>query len=115
MRLTGDEELEKKSTMGGRKVILWVVFFLTATLVLVNIVSAQNASIKHLSNKHQRYYDSLKNMNCDRVFPIYGERVYRKGFDIPFPFVIMINNFYGVQFGPLIYKLSIPWIQKKCT
>ena len=54
-------------------------------------------SVKHINDKHKAYYDSLKNMNYDRMFPIWGDKVYKKGFDIPWPIGIMINNFYGVQ------------------
>jgi hypothetical protein len=36
-------------------------------------------------------------MNYDRIFPIAGSKVYKRGFDIPFPFGIMINSFYGRQ------------------
>ncbi|HEY4286599.1 MAG TPA: hypothetical protein VGN00_05825 [Puia sp.] len=59
--------------------------------------TAQSVSSKHLSSRHKQYYDSLKNMQYDRVFPILGDKVYKKGFDIPFPFGIMINSFYGKQ------------------
>jgi hypothetical protein len=58
---------------------------------------AQNPSRKHLGDKHQAYYDSLSKMEYDRVFPILGDKVYKKGFDIPWPFGIMINSFYGNQ------------------
>jgi len=54
-------------------------------------------SIKNLSKKHEAYYDSLKNTPYDRKFPILGDKVYKRGFDIPFPFGIMVNNFYGKQ------------------
>ena len=59
--------------------------------------NAQNVARKHISDKHQHYYDSLKNMKYDRILPIWGDKVYKRGFDIPFPFGIMINNFWGVQ------------------
>lgn len=45
-------------------------------------------------------------MNYDRLFPIWGSRVYKKGYDIPFPFGIMVNNFYGIQ-GIDISNISI--------
>ena len=60
-------------------------------------LNGQSVARKHISDKHQAYYDSLKNMKYDRLLPVWGDRVYKKGFDIPFPFGIMINNFYGVQ------------------
>jgi hypothetical protein len=74
-----------------------LISLLIAALFFVAASFAQNASIKHLSKKHQTYYDSLKNMNYDRMFPIWGSKVYKKGFDIPFPFGIMFNTFYCRQ------------------
>ncbi|GAO41107.1 hypothetical protein FPE01S_01_01190 [Flavihumibacter petaseus NBRC 106054] len=50
-----------------------------------------------LGDKHRQYYDSLKNMNYDRIFPILGKKAYKAGFDIPFPVGIMLNSFYAVQ------------------
>jgi hypothetical protein len=64
--------------------------------LLVNSLWSQ-MPIKHLSEKHKRYYDSLGNMDYDRIFPVFGSKVYKRGFDIPFPFGIMINTFHGKQ------------------
>lgn len=66
-------------------------------LMCVIAVNAQQATQKHINTKHQPYYDSLLKMNYDRVFPLLGDKVYKKGFDIPFPIGIMINNFFGSQ------------------
>lgn len=73
------------------------LFFLVMALTGVTGLCAQNVSRKHTGDKHRHYYDSLMQMNYNRLFPIYGDRVYKKGFDIPFPFGIMVNNFYGRQ------------------
>ncbi|MCU7552301.1 hypothetical protein OCK74_24490 [Chitinophagaceae bacterium LB-8] len=80
-----------------------LLFFLLTGLTTLN---AQVVAIKDLSHKRQYYYDSLKKMNYDRIFPIYGDKVYKKGFDIPFPFGIMINNFVGRQ-DVLISNLQV--------
>ena len=80
--------------------MIFVIRSLVLSLILVLVAGnslAQTPSIKHLNEKHKSYYDSLKNMNYDRVFPIYGDKVYKRGFDIPFPFGIMLNSFYGKQ------------------
>jgi len=72
----------------------------TSLIILLSLIShhvAGQYSIKNLSKKHEAYYDSLKNTPYDRKFPILGDKVYKRGFDIPFPFGIMINNFYGKQ------------------
>lgn len=66
-------------------------------LICMGNSSIAQYSSKNLSDKHRRYYDSLKAMNYDRVFPLLGAKVYKRGFDIPFPFGIMVNSFYGVQ------------------
>jgi hypothetical protein len=68
-----------------------------ALLGLSLALNAQSVARKHISDKHQHYYDSLKNMKYDRILPIWGDKVYKKGFDIPFPFGIMVNNFWGRQ------------------
>lgn len=72
-------------------------WMITAALMVMAGTAAAQISRKILTEKHQRYYDSLKNMKYDRVFPIYGDKVYKRGFDIPFPFGIMINTFYADQ------------------
>lgn len=80
-------------------------FMLIITQVVVVKALAQQATQKYYnaknqhyySKKHQAYYDSLMKMNYDRVFPILGDKVYKKGFDIPFPIGVMINNFWGNQ------------------
>ncbi|MFT3823710.1 MAG: hypothetical protein QM731_07305 [Chitinophagaceae bacterium] len=72
------------------------ILLLLATIVCCQ-ARAQNISSKHLSDSHKEYYDSLAKMNYNRVFPILGDKVYKRGFDIPFPFGVMINSFYGSQ------------------
>jgi hypothetical protein len=52
---------------------------------------------KYTNERHKHYHDSLMNMNYNYVFPLLGDKVYKRGFDIPFPFGIMINSFYGWQ------------------
>jgi hypothetical protein len=79
----------------GIKQVMFI--FLAAILAGAQTIYAQQASRKNLSSRHQAYYDSLLKMDYDRVFPILGDKVYKKGFDIPFPIGIMINNFYGNQ------------------
>src|ERR1044071_9758710 len=69
---------------------------LTGAILLVSGLQAQMPR-KHLSEKHKRYYDSLRNMEYNRTFPVFGNKVYKRGFDIPFPFGVMVNTFYGRQ------------------
>lgn len=51
----------------------------------------QNASIKATRPEYKEYIDSLKEMDYPYTFPIWGEQVYKKGFDIPYPAGVMVN------------------------
>ncbi|MDT0553455.1 hypothetical protein [Urechidicola vernalis] len=61
-----------------------LLFFATYSSV------AQYSSID-VGKKHQEYRDSIKNTKYDYIFPIWGQKVYEKGFDIPFPAGLMAN------------------------
>lgn len=65
--------------------------------LLFTNADAQGVVGKSFKDKNHEYYDSLKTMNYDRLFPIWGSRVYKKGYDLPLPFGIMVNSFYGIQ------------------
>lgn len=54
--------------------------------------SAQYASIQ-VGKTQQAYIDSLKSMEYNHVFPIWGAGAYKQGFDIPYPAGIMVNYF----------------------
>jgi hypothetical protein len=66
------------------------------TLFFVQKTHAQYASTK-IKDKHQAYTDSLKQVKYDNVFPIWGQKAYEKGFDIPYPTGGMVNYFYVKQ------------------
>ena len=53
-------------------------------IMLGNAVMAQY-STKKVSKKHQEYTDSLKNLEYDRIMPVWGAGAYKQGFDIPYP------------------------------
>ncbi|MCP4485684.1 MAG: hypothetical protein GY823_14210, partial [Flavobacteriaceae bacterium] len=38
-----------------------------------------------IKTKHQVYTDSLKQVEYNYIFPIFGQGAYEKGFDIPYP------------------------------
>lgn len=57
---------------------------------------AQYASRK-LSKKQEAYIDSLKNVEYNYIFPIWGQKVYEKGFDIPYPAGAMANYIWMKQ------------------
>jgi len=77
--------------------------FFKLTLVLVFVFSlipqtgyTQYSSTK-VKTKHQKYTDSLKNVEYNYVFPILGQGAYKKGFDIPYPVGIMANSIWMTQ------------------
>lgn len=81
------------------------IFVLFIVLLSINTVSAQYATTK-VRSKHQAYTDSLKQVKYDNVLPIWGQKAYKNGFDIPYPTGAMIN-FVWVRQGLLIDELSL--------
>lgn len=70
---------------------------ITITILLSGIlllmfpeIYAQYATRK-LSKKQQAYIDSLKQVEYNYIFPIWGQRVYKRGFDLPYPIGLMVN------------------------
>lgn len=59
-----------------------------------------------LSKKEQEYTDSLKKVKYDYFFPILGQKAYKAGFDLQYPFGIMTNYFYAKQ-GLIIENLQL--------
>ncbi|WP_057938879.1 hypothetical protein [Algoriphagus resistens] len=55
-----------------------------------NDLLAQYAS-KKVKSKYEAYTDSIKQVEYNYTFPILGQGVYKKGFDIPYPVGIMAN------------------------
>jgi len=58
--------------------------------------NAQYSSRK-VGKKQQAYIDSLKAVEYNYVFPIWGQAVYKKGFDIPYPIGAMGNYIWMKQ------------------
>ncbi|MBG7629814.1 MAG: hypothetical protein IZT56_05225, partial [Bacteroidetes bacterium] len=73
-----------------------VLVFTIFTALLVEKSFAQYASTK-VKTKHEQYTDSLKKVDYHYVFPILGQKVYEKGFDIPYPVGIMANSIWMRQ------------------
>jgi len=61
-----------------------------ALFVSANCLQAQYATTK-IKSVHQAYTDSLKQVKYDYIFPIWGQKAYSRGFDIPYPVGIMGN------------------------
>ena len=56
--------------------------------------------------KKQAYTDSIKQVQYDYIFPILGQKVYKAGFDIPYPVGIM-GNFMWMKQGILIDNMQL--------
>lgn len=74
------------------KILLLSAFF----LVLIGANAQVGASTKVTKNR-QAYIDSLKNMEYNYVFPIWGKKAYERGFDVPYPAGVMVNTLFGSQ------------------
>ncbi len=72
---------------------LWIVFAFT---LFIQQVHAQYPTTK-VKEIHEAYRDSLKQVKYDNVFPIWGQKIYQKGFDIPYPTGVMVNYLYIKQ------------------
>ena len=69
------------------RILILVVLFIS---LITQQIHAQYAS-KKVRSTHQAYTDSLKNIEYNYTFPIWGQGAYSKGFDIPYPIGIMTN------------------------
>jgi hypothetical protein len=74
-------------------------------LILSNGAFAQYATKKVLKKK-QAYTDSLKQVKYDYIFPILGQKVYKVGFDIPYPIGLM-GNYIWLDQGVVIDNLQL--------
>lgn len=74
------------------------IFFLLVFLFSIQSteVNAQYSS-KKVKTKYESYTDSLKQVKYDYIFPALGQKVYEKGFDIPYPVGIMTNSIWMRQ------------------
>jgi hypothetical protein len=73
-----------------------VIIFLLGVFLFANDIQAQYVSTK-VNSTHQKYTDSLKQVDYKYVFPILGQKAYKKGFDIPYPAGAMINYMWMKQ------------------
>jgi len=73
--------------------------------LLPSVTQAQYTS-KKVKDKHKQYTDSLKQVKYDYTFPILGQKVYEKGFDIPYP-AGMMGNFMWMDQGIVIDNMQL--------
>lgn len=80
---------------------------LLSILLLPNINTyGQQYATRKVKSVQGAYTDSLKTVVYNHVFPIFAQRTYKKGFDIPYPAGIMAN-FMWLQQGILIDNLQL--------
>lgn len=78
------------------KTILKFTLTLTFAFLISSTGFAQYANTK-VRSKHQAYTDSLKQVEYNHTFPIWGQGAYKKGFDIPYPAGGMLNYIWMKQ------------------
>jgi hypothetical protein len=78
---------------------------LALILTLSLNASAQYANKKVLKKK-QAYTDSIKQVNYPYLFPIWGQKAYKRGFDLPFPIGIM-GNYIWLDQGIVIDNMQL--------
>lgn len=70
-------------------------------LLIVGACFIQQSNAQYATTKvkevHNAYTDSLKQVKYDNIFPFFGQKAYKKGFDIPYPTGIMVNYVYMKQ------------------
>ena len=76
-----------------------------AFALFIQQLQAQYATTK-VKDIHEAYTDSLKQVKYDNIFPIWGQKIYQKGFDIPYPTGLMVNYVYVKQ-GLLIENMRL--------
>lgn len=64
-------------------------------LLIIGVFFIYQARAQYATTKvkevHDAYTDSLKQVKYDNIFPIFGQKIYQKGFDIPYPTGVMVN------------------------
>jgi hypothetical protein len=74
------------------------ILILTLIIFLCSISEAfSQYSQKKTNSRYEAYTDSLKIVEYNYVFPIFGQNVYKRGFDIPYPAGIMANFYWMKQ------------------
>jgi hypothetical protein len=79
----------KKILIHGTVVLLFLFCYATT-------MEAQYANRK-VSKAQQAYIDSLKQVEYNYIFPFMGQKVYERGFDIPYPVGLMANYIWMQQ------------------
>ncbi len=87
------------------KCFKYLVILLIFVCSTANVSGQQYASTR-VKDKYQAYTDSLKQVEYNYVFPIWGQQAYSKGFDIPYPAGLM-GNYMWMRQGIVIDNLQL--------
>jgi len=79
------------------KSALKIVLILTLTTFFIGTNCFAQYANKKVKSIHEAYTDSLKRIEYNYVFPIWGQKIYQKGFDIPYPAGAMLNYIWMKQ------------------
>ena len=79
--------------MKSKKSILFVTVITLS--FFTHTVRAQNITRTNTTSEYEEYIDSLKAEPYKWRFPIYGQEIRKKGFDIPYPVGLSIQYVYG--------------------
>ena len=82
-----------------------LLFLFSLILSPTDVICQQYASTR-VKDKYQAYTDSLKQVEYNHIFPIWGQQAYSKGFDIPYPAGLM-GNYMWMRQGIIIDNLQL--------
>ena len=85
--------------------LLLTLFISYLLLGTVDLFGQQYASTR-VKDKYESYTDSLKAVEYNHTFPIWGQKAYQKGFDIPYPAGIM-GNYMWMRQGIILDNLQL--------
>ena len=80
--------------------------FIIAMLLLIPALASAQYATKRVSKKQAAYTDSIKSVEYDYIFPIWGQKAYKRGFDLPYP-VGLMGNFLWIDQGILIDNMQL--------
>lgn len=66
-------------------------------LLLPSLVFSQAGAGVKITERQGDLYDNVKKVENPYIFPLWGEKVARKGFLLPYPIGIMVNGYMGEQ------------------
>jgi hypothetical protein len=75
-------------------------------LLLISFDASAQYATKKVMKKKQAYTDSIKQVHYPYIFPVWGQKVYKRGFDIPYPIGLM-GNFIWMDQGILIDNMQL--------